>query len=214
MRKVVAGEFITVDGVYQGPGGPDEDVDGGFANGGWVVPFIDDELGEFIVSMINSADAFLFGRKTYDIFAASWPMTPDDDPVGAKLNSSPKYVASNTLTSADWNNTTILSGDVASEIAKLKEQDGGDIQLAGSGNLIQTLLKNDLLDELILLIFPVVVGEGKRLLGEGTLPRSLKLVSSKAFGSGVVVSTYQRAGALGTGAYGIETGNYEPFRNE
>lgn len=214
MRKIVAGEFLTLDGVYQAPGGPDEDVEGGFTNGGWVVPFVDDELGGFIVGMINSADAFLFGRKTYDIFAASWPMTPDDDPVGAKFNNSPKYVASNTLTSAEWRNTTVLSGDVAAEIAKLKEQDGGEIQLAGSGDLIQTLLKNDLLDELILFFFPVVIGEGKRLFGSGILPRTLKLVSSQAFSSGVVVSTYQRAGALGTGAYGIETGNYEPFRNE
>ncbi|MGH2550063.1 MAG: dihydrofolate reductase family protein [Thermomicrobiales bacterium] len=214
MRKIVAGEFLTVDGVYQAPGGPDEDVEGGFTNGGWVVPFIDEELGEFIVGMIKSADAFLFGRKTYDIFAGSWPMTPEDDPVGAKFNNSQKYVASNTLTSADWRNTTLLSGDVAAEVAKLKEQDGGEIQLAGSGNLIQTLLKNDLLDELILFFFPVVIGEGKRLFGEGTLPRSLKLVSSRVFGSGVVVSTYQRAGALGTGAYGIETGNYEPFSNK
>ncbi|CAN5353402.1 dihydrofolate reductase family protein [soil metagenome] len=211
MRKIVAGEFLTLDGVYQGPGGPEEDVEGGFTNGGWVVPFVDEELGGFIVGMINNADAFLFGRKTYDIFASSWPMTPDDDPVGAKFNNSPKYVASNTLTSADWNNTTVLSGDVAAEIAKIKEQDGGEIQLAGSGDLIQTLLKNDLLDELILFFFPVVVGEGKRLFGSGTLPRSLKLVSSQVFSSGVVVSTYQRAGALGTGAYGIETGNYEPF---
>jgi dihydrofolate reductase len=214
MRKIVAGEFLTVDGVYQAPGGPDEDVEGGFANGGWVVPFVDEELGEFIVGMINSADAFLFGRKTYDIFASSWPMTPDDDPVGAKFNNSPKYVASNTLSSAEWANTTVLSGDVAGEIAKLKAQDGGEIQLAGSGNLIQTLLKNDLLDELILFFFPVVIGNGKRLFGEGTLPRSLKLVSSRAFGSGVVVNTYQRAGALETGAYGIETGNYEPFSAE
>lgn len=214
MRKIVAGEFLTVDGVYQAPGGPDEDVEGGFSNGGWVVPFIDDELGAFIVGMINSADAFLFGRKTYDIFAASWPMTPDDDPVGAKFNNSQKYVASNTLATAEWRNTTVLSGDVAAEITKLKEQDGGEIQLAGSGDLIQTLLKNDLLDELILFFFPVVIGEGKRLFGAGTLPRTLKLTDSKAFSSGVVVCTYQRAGALGTGAYGIETGNYEPFRNE
>lgn len=214
MRTIVAGEFLTIDGVYQGPGGPDEDVEGGFTYGGWVVPFIDDALGEFIAGMINSADAVLFGRKTYDIFAASWPMTPDDDPVGAKFNNSPKYVVSNTLTSAEWKNTTVLSGDVAAEIAKLKEGDGREIQLAGSGNLIQTLLKNDLLDEFILFLFPVVIGDGKRLFGEGTLPRALKLVNSRAFGSGVVVSTYQRAGALGTGAYGIETGNYEPFRNE
>jgi dihydrofolate reductase len=214
MRKIVAGEFVSVDGVYQGPGGPDEDRDGGFDQGGWVVPFIDDAFGEYIVGLINSADAFLFGRKTYDIFAASWPMTPEDDPVGAKFNNSPKYVASNTLTSASWTGTTVLSGDIAAELAKLKEGEGGDIQIAGSGDLIQTLLKNDLIDEFALIIFPVVIGEGKRLFGQGTLPRSLKLVNTTAFATGVIVATYAKAGELGTGAYGIETGNYEPFKAE
>lgn len=212
MGKIVAAEFVTLDGVYQAPGGPDEDRDGGFSNGGWVVPFLSDQFGQYVLETVLNADAFLFGRKTYDIFVASWPLTPDDDPVGAKFNGSPKYVASNTLTSSDWAGTTILSGDVAAEIAKLKSQVSGEIQLAGSGNLIQTLLENDLIDEFNLIVFPVVVSAGKRLFGDGTLPRTLKLVKTQPFDTGVIASVYARAGELGTGEYGIETGNYEPIK--
>jgi dihydrofolate reductase len=212
MGKIVAGSFVTLDGVYQAPGGPDEDRDGGFSSGGWVVPFLSDQFGQYALEMVLSADAFLFGRKTYGIFAASWPLTPEDDPVGAKFNRSPKYVASNTLTSSDWAGTTILSGDVAAEVARLKSQVAGEIQLAGSGNLIQTLLKNDLIDEFNLLVFPVVVGPGKRLFGDGTLPRTFKLITTQAFDTGVIACVYERAGVLNTGEYGIETGNYEPIK--
>jgi len=212
MGKIVAAEFVTLDGVYQAPGGPDEDRDGGFANGGWVVPFLSDQFGQYALETVLSADAFLFGRKTYDIFAASWPMTPDDDPVGAKFNGSPKYVASNTLTSSDWAGTTILSGDVAADVARIKSEVDGEIQLAGSGNLIQTLLKHDLIDEFNLIIFPVVVGAGKRLFGDGALPRTFRLAKSQIFDTGLIACVYERAGELGTGEYGIETGNYEPIK--
>lgn len=212
MGKIVAAEFVTLDGVYQAPGGPDEDRDGGFSNGGWVVPFLSDQFGQYALETVQSADVFLFGRKTYDIFAASWPLTPDDDPVGAKFNGSPKYVASSTLTSSDWAGTTILAGDVAAEVAKLKSQVPGEIQLAGSGNLIQTLLKHDLIDEFNLLVFPAVVGAGKHLFGDGTLPRTFRLIRSQVFDTGVIACVYERAGELNTGEYGIETGNYEPIK--
>jgi dihydrofolate reductase len=214
MGKIVAAEFVTLDGVYQAPGGPDEDREGGFTNGGWVVPFLNDQFGQYMLETVLSADAFLFGRKTYDIFAASWPMTPEDDPVGAKFNGSPKYVASHTLTSSDWPGTVILSDDVATEVAKLKAETPGEIQIAGSGNLVQTLLKHDLIDEFSLIVFPAVVGAGKRLFGDGTLPRTLKLVRTQTFDTGVIACVYQRAGTLATGEYGIETGNYEPIRTE
>lgn len=214
MGKIVAAEFVTLDGVYQAPGGPDEDRDGGFANGGWVVPFISDQFGQYALETVLGADAFLFGRKTYEIFASSWPLTPEDDPVGAKFNGSPKYVASGTLTSADWAGTTILSGDVAAEVATLKSELPGEIQLAGSGDLIQTLLEHDLIDEFNLAVFPVVVGAGKRLFGNGTLPRTMKLVKTQTLDTGVIVCVYERAGELNTGAYGIETGNYEPIKTQ
>jgi dihydrofolate reductase len=212
MGKIVAAEFITLDGVYQAPGGPDEDRDGGFSNGGWVVPFLSDQFGQYVLETVLGADSFLFGRKTYDIFAASWPLTPEDDPIGAKFNGSPKYVASHTLASSDWAGTVILSGDIAAEVAKLKAETPGEIQIAGSGTLIQTLLEHDLIDEFNLIVFPAVIGAGKRLFGDGTLPRTLKLVRSQVFDTGVIASVYERAGALDTGEYGIETGNYEPIK--
>jgi dihydrofolate reductase len=213
MRKLVAGEFVSLDGVYQAPGGPQEDTDGGFAYGGWTVPHFSDDMGQFMAEFINTADAYLLGRRTYDIFAGAWPLVTDDsDPIASKLNNAPKYVASNTLKTADWKNTTILSGDAVARVAELKQQPGGDIQMAGSGALIQTLLKNDLLDEVTLIIFPIVIGAGKRLFGDGALPRTFKLVNTRVFDSGVIVATYQRAGELVTGEYGPETGNYEPVK--
>lgn len=212
MRKIVVGEFLSLDGVYQGPGGPDEDRDNGFTEGGWVVPHIDDAFIQHTARMIQSADAFLLGRKTYEIFSTTWSLLDDSDPVARKFNHAPKYVASNTLTSADWENSTLLSGDIVSELKALKETEGGEIQVGGSGNLLQTLLKNDLVDEMILFIFPVVLGSGKRFFGDGAIPRSLKLVDSSTFDTGVIVATYRREGDLATGAYGVETGNYESPR--
>ena len=204
MRKLVVGTFLSLDGVMQAPGGPDEDLDGGFQYGGWTVPYFDEQLGQIMTELTSRASALLLGRKTYDIFAASWPLVGDDDPIAAKLNSIPKYVVSRTLDAAKWNNSTVLSGDVAEEVRQLKAQDGGEIHVAGSSDLIQTLLRDDLVDEYSLLTFPVVVGSGKRLFGDGAMPRGLKLVNTVTSGTGVTINTYERHGELERGAIGPE----------
>ena len=206
MRKLVVGTFLTLDGVLQAPGAPDEDCDGGFQHGGWTVPFFDDQLGEIMAGLTGRSSALLLGRKTYEIFAASWPLLGDEDPFAAKLNSVPKYVASRTLDTVTWNNSTLLAGDTAEEVAKLKQQEGGEIHITGSGELIQTLLRHDLVDEFNLLTFPVVVGAGKRLFGEGTMPRSFRLVDALTTKTGVMVHSYERAGDLEYGAMGPEQG--------
>jgi dihydrofolate reductase len=204
MRKLVVGTFLTVDGVMQGPGGPDEDREGGFEHGGWSVNYWDDLMGELITGLTVQAGALLLGRKTYEIFAAHWPRVTGDDPVAAKLNSMPKYVASRTLDRATWNNTTLIRGDVAEAVADLKEQPGGEIQVTGSGHLIQTLMKHDLVDEYRLWVFPVLLGKGKRLFGEGTIPGGLRLVESKTSSTGVAIHTYQRAGAIEYGSFAVD----------
>ena len=179
MRKLVVGTFLTVDGVMQAPGGPDEDRDGGFEHGGWSVKYWDEMMGKLIVEQTLKTDALLLGRKTYEIFAAHWPRVTDpNDPVATKLNSMRKYVASRTLRKAEWHNSTILPGDAASAVARLKEQAGGEIQVTGSSNLIQTLLKHDLVDEFNLWVFPVTIGSGKRLFGDGTMPGAFRLVDA------------------------------------
>src|SRR3954452_22130262 len=175
MRKLVVGTFVTLDGVMQAPGGPTEDPSGGFAHGGWLVPFADDELGRRIVELTERAGTLLLGRRTYEIFAAHWPLIGDEDPIARKLNAMPKVVASRTLGRADWTNTTLLRGDVAREVEALKQQDGGEIQVTGSGDLIQTLLRHDLVDEFRLWTFPVVLGSGKRLFADGAAPAGLRL---------------------------------------
>jgi dihydrofolate reductase len=194
MAKLVVGTFVTVDGVMQAPGGPDEDREGGFEHGGWLVPHFDDSLGEFMDGLMNRSDAILLGRKTYEIFARWWPHQPDSDPMAAKLNSVPKYVASRTLDSVDWRGTTLLDGDAADAVAKLKDELDGEIHVPGSSDLIQTLLRADLVDELQLIVFPVVLGTGKRLFGEGTIPTAFRLLESKASPSGVTMQRYERAG--------------------
>src|SRR5262245_63994526 len=172
MRKLVVGTFLSLDGVMQAPGAPDEDRDGGFAHGGWAVPYFDDDLGRIMTNLTDRAGVVLLGRKTYDIFAASWPLAGDADPIAAKLNSVPKYVVSETLKTVEWNNSILLTGNVVEEVTKLKQQPGEEIQVTGSGQLIQTLMKNDLVDEYRLLIFPVILGTGKRLLADGAIPRA------------------------------------------
>jgi dihydrofolate reductase len=206
MRNLVVGTFLSLDGVMQGPGGPDEDRDGGFDRGGWTVPYFDDELGRVMTDLVGQSGALLLGRRTYDIFAASWPLVGDDDPIAAKLNRVPKYVASRTPRRLEWNNSTLLGGDVAEEVAKLKQEDDGDIHVSGSGGLVQTLLRHDLVDEFRLLLFPVLVGAGKRLFADGTIPRSLELVDSTTSGTGVMICSYRRKGELETGAVGPEVG--------
>jgi dihydrofolate reductase len=197
MRKLVVGTFLTLDGVMQAPGGPDEDRDGGFRHGGWLVPYFDQKFGDIMTEWTKRAGAFLLGRKTYEMFAASWPNSTDPaDEAATALNTRPKFVASRTLDKVTWNNSQMLKGDVAEEIAKLKAHDGGEIQVHGSGNLLQTLLKHDLVDTLRLWHFPVVVGAGKRLFGEGTIPRAFRLVDTQLVDTGAVLNVYERAGGL------------------
>jgi len=208
MRKLMVTTFVSLDGVMQGPGGADEDTDGGFEHGGWSVPYFDEQLIGLMTDLTRRAGALLLGRRTYDIFAATWPLAEADDPIGSKLNSMPKYVASRKLDTVAWQNSTLLTGDVAKAVGELKQGEGDEIQVHGSGGLVQTLLEHDLVDELHLLVFPVLLGSGKRLFGEGTMPAALKLANITTSGRGVVVSTYARDGKLEYGAMGPETGNW------
>jgi dihydrofolate reductase len=197
MGKVVVGTFLTLDGVMQAPGGPSEDREGGFRHGGWLVPYFDETLVEIMTEWTKRASAFLLGRKTYEIFAASWPRSTDPlDEIATALNTRPKFVASRTLDQLLWNNSHLLEGDVAEEVAKLKSQQGGEIQVHGSGDLLQTLLSHDLIDTFRMWQFPVVVGPGKRLFGKGTIPGSFRLVDTQQTATGAVLHVYERAGDL------------------
>jgi dihydrofolate reductase len=205
MGRLVVTTFVTLDGVMQAPGGPDEDRSGGFEHGGWVVPHFDDETGAFIDEVFERAGSFLLGRKTYDIFTGHWPHVKDeDDIVATKLNSLPKYVASRSLEKADWQNSTVIR-DVPSEVRSLKEQPGGELQVHGSGDLIQTLIEHELVDAYNVLTFPVVLGTGQRLFAEGALPAGLRLAGSRTTGTGVVISSYEHAGKPEYGAMGLDT---------
>lgn len=197
MRELVVGTFVTLDGVMQAPGGPTEDLDGGFRHGGWLVPYFEEKLIESMTQWTKRAGAFLLGRKTYEIFAASWPRSTDPaDEIATALNTRAKFVASRTLEKVNWNNSRLLKGDVAEEVTKLKLQEGGEIQVHGSSDLLQTLLKHDLIDTLRIWQFPVVVGAGKRLFGEGTIPGSFRLVDTQQSPTGAVLHVYERAGDL------------------
>lgn len=198
MRKIIVLSFITLDGVMQGPGGPTEDTSGNFTYGGWTVPYFDEFLGQTMAEQMNQPFDLLLGRKTFDIFAAYWPHHPEE---GAEINRATKYVASNTLTTHEWHKSVFLKGNVADEIRKLKGQNGPDLQVHGSGQLIQTLLRHDLIDEFWLKIFPVTLGMGKRLFGEGTLPGAYTLVESKSSPAGVIIATLKRAGEVKTGSF-------------
>lgn len=205
MRKLIVLSFITLDGVMQAPGGPEEDPTGGFKYGGWVAGYFDDFLGKVMDKQMSKPFDLLLGRKTYEIFAAHWPyVKANEDPVAAAINHAKKYVASKTLKTLDWSNSELIKGDVAKEVKKLKEQDGPEIQVHGSGNLIQTLLKHDLVDELWLKIFPITLGRGKRLFAEGTIPGGFKLLESEISPSGVIVASYARAGEVKTGSFALE----------
>jgi dihydrofolate reductase len=193
--KLTTITHVTIDGVMQGLGGPDEDRRGGFERGGWALPLFHDEGATFVYEVFQRADAFLFGRRTYEIFAPYWGA--DDkagNPIADSLNARPKYVASNTLTEARWVNTTILSGDVAAAVAKLKTKAGGELQVHGSGNLVRWLLDKDLVDEMILLIYPVVIGQGTRLFPDAGRDMALDLVDSRATSGGVTIQVYRPAG--------------------
>ena len=200
MPKIVVNAFLTLDGVMQAPGGPDEDLEGGFLHGGWQAPYVDDVMGRLVTEGITDADGFLLGRKTYEIFANYWPKVTDpNDPIAAALNSRPKYVASRGLERVAWNNSSLIKGDVVAEVRKLRQQPGRTLQTWGSTELLQTLLKHDLIDEYRLFIFPVVLGAGKRLFGNGTMPVALKQVESATSAKG---ATYHRLERSGKPEYG------------
>ena len=193
MRMLRVIEFLSLDGVMQAPGSPEEDTEGGFRHGGWQRPYFDDVLGAAAAEGMAATAAYLFGRKTYEKMAAYWPMAPADDPYAQHLNSAPKYVASTTAQTLEWQNSTPLEGDVADAVAKLKQQPGGNIAVLGSGQLVQTLIAHDLVDEYFLAVFPIVLGGGKRLFREEDSPRRLSLVDSKTTSTGAVVLTYRPA---------------------
>jgi dihydrofolate reductase len=201
MRLTVT-TFVSLDGVYQAPGGPDEDRTGGFELGGWSFPYVDEVFGKLVSGWFDKADAFLLGRRTYEIFAAYWPLVTDPaNPVATKLNGLPKYVASRTLESVGWDGSELLRGDVTEAVTSLKAQPGRELQVHGSGELLQTLMADDLVDEHRLFIYPVVLGSGRRLFREGAPPRSLELVETAASSTGVVVATYARGGPVITGSF-------------
>jgi len=202
MRKLVVNTFMTLDGVMQAPGGPPEDPSGGFTYGGWSVNYWDDVMGQTMGEFMGKPFDLILGRKTYEIFAAHWPYS--NEPGADQLNNAKKYVASRTLNKVDWNNSALLKEDVVQEIRKLKEQDGPELQVHGSSNFIQTLLKHNLIDEFHIWIFPVVIGSGKRLFGQGALPSGLKLTDSKTSSTGVIMATYEPAGELRTGTFELE----------
>jgi dihydrofolate reductase len=200
MRILVVSNFLSVDGVMQSPGGPEEDQSGGFDRGGWTVNYWDDEMREILGRWNQEAESLLLGRKTYEIFASHWPYTPKDDPLAAKLNAMPKYVASRTLEKLDWNHSTLVDEPVPQSVARLKAEGAGLMLMFGSGELIRSLLGHDLIDEFRLWIFPLLLGKGKRLFGEAA-PAGLKLQEAKPFGTGVVLQRYRRAGKPSYGSF-------------
>jgi dihydrofolate reductase len=203
MRKLIVSTFLTLDGVMQAPGGPEEDEEGGFAYGGWSVTYWDDQMREVMGDAMSVPFDLLLGRKTYDIFAAYWPTAPED--AGAKpLNDATKYVASRSRPALTWDKSVLIEGDAAEGISALKREDGPELQVHGSGNLIQTLVRHNLVDEYRLWVFPVVIGSGKRLFSDGAVPSALKLVDSKVSTTGVVIGTYEPAGELVTGSFATE----------
>ena len=196
MRKLIVSEFLTLDGVMQAPGNPDEDRSGGFDRGGWQLDYFDDVFGRVVMEGLAATGGLLLGRKTYEIFAAHWPNQPAEDPLASTLNELPKYVVSTTLEEPlAWQNSMLIRGDVPADISRLKEQAGKDIQVIGSGELVQTLIRHDFVDEYRLMIHPLVLGSGKRLFREGGSPSRLRLLDSKTSGTGVLILTYAPAEA-------------------
>ncbi|MEW6426771.1 MAG: dihydrofolate reductase family protein [Thermodesulfobacteriota bacterium] len=204
MRKLVVLSFLTLDGVMQAPGGPEEDPTGNFAYGGWVFPYFDDFLGRVMDEQMGNPFDLLLGRRTYEIFAAYWPYVQSADPIATGINSAKKYVASRTLTRLDWGDSELLRGDVAAAVAELKEKDGPDIQVHGSGVLVQTLLQHDLVDELWLKIFPITLGRGKRLFATGAVAAGFELRACRTSPAGVIVASYSRAGGVRPGSFAPE----------
>ena len=203
MRKLIVSTFLTLDGVMQAPGGPGEDDSGGFAHGGWSVNYWDEQMGQVMGEAMSGPFDLVLGRRTYDIFAAYWPHAPEE--AGAKpLNEATKYVASRGRPTLEWSRSVLIEGDAAEGIAALKKSDGPELQVHGSGNLIQTLLRRGLVDQYRLWVFPLVIGSGKRLFAEGTIPSGLKLTGSKVSTTGVVMGTYEPAGEIVTGSFALD----------
>lgn len=203
MRKVIAATFVSLDGVMQAPGGPEEDPTGGFQHGGWTFHYWDDAMGQVMDKVFNTPFDLLLGRKTYEIFAAHWPHIEGGDPIAEKFNVVRKYVATSSTAPLTWKNSVALH-DPASDVARLKKEDGPTLLLQGSSNLIQTLLAKDLIDEFHLLVFPLVLGRGKKLFGDGAKPIGLKLVDTKVSTTGVTMSSYERAREIKTGSFALE----------
>ena len=203
MRKLIVQTFLTLDGVMQAPGGPGEDDDGGFAYGGWSVNYWDDQMGQVMGEATSRPFAMVLGRRTYDIMAAYWPTAPEE--TGAKVyNDATKYVATHRPLTPEWSNSVQIEGDAADGLAALKAEDGPELQVHGSANLIQTLLAHNLVDQFRLWVFPVVIGSGKRLFADGTMPSGLRLVDHKVSTTGVVMGTWEPAGEIVTGTFGAE----------
>jgi len=204
MRKLVVTTFMTLDGVMQAPGGPEEDPDGGFEHGGWSVGYWDERMGELALEIHLAAGGVLFGRRTYEILGSYWPRVGDDDPMAAKLNAVPKYVASRTLDTFEWANSSLLDGDVPDAVGRLKAEDGDPLLVIGSSGLIQTLIQHDLVDTFKVWTFPVVLGEGKRLFGDGAIPAGLELNDIQTSTTSVTVATYERAGEIKFGSFALD----------
>ena len=215
MRKLIASTFASLDGIMQAPGGPEEDPTGGFAFGGWMFHYADESMDLSAAGFDGKDRELLLGRRTYEIFEAYWPYQPEDHPIAKTLNAAKKHVASRTLTSLHWSNSSLLRGDVVSAVAALKAQPGHDLQMIGSGNLIQTLQAASLIDEYNVWTFPVVLGRGKRLFGEAARPSALRLVRSQVSASGVVMSTYVPGGEIRPGTFpGAESSEKELARRK
>ena len=197
MRKIIVLEHITLDGVIQAPGGPDEDTSGGFAYGGWIAPISDAILGTALRRQMNLPFDLLLGRKTFEIWAPYWPQNGD---IWPGVNAATKYVASNTMTSGEWQPSVFLNGDIGEKVAKIKQKEGPDLHVWGSGDLVQTLIKHDLVDTFWLMIYPLTLGVGKRLFATGTIPTAFKVTESKVTPNGVILVNYERVGAITTGS--------------
>lgn len=203
MRKIIAATFVSLDGVMQAPGGPDEDTNSGFSLGGWTFPYFDEALGASMDALFTDPFDLVLGRKTYDIFAAHWPRAPADDPIASVFNKVTKYVATRSAKPLTWNNSQSLGDDVVATLTGLKAGEGPYLLIQGSSDLIQTLLANNLIDEYRVMIFPVVLGEGKRLFGDGAIPGALKLTESKSYPTGVITATYVPDGTVKTGSFAL-----------
>jgi dihydrofolate reductase len=197
MRRVIVLEFVTLDGVIQSPGGPEEDTSGGFAHGGWIAPYDDEVLGAVIRRQMNMPFDLLLGRKTFEIWSSFWPHHADEWP---GVNPATKYVASNTLTSHQWQPTVFFGGDIAENVRNLKQQPGPDLHVYGSSNLVQTLMQHDVVDAFWLKIYPLTLGNGKQLFADGTVPAAFKVTESHVSPSGVILVNYERAGVVTTGS--------------